>query len=74
MQNIPSTFVHLSYLDFFVCVEERFFLNSVILSNDSYFFRLMYLKRRYELGYETLAKEVKDSFTCRCFCHLALKD
>jgi len=35
---------------------------------------MMYLKRRYKLGYETLVKEVKDSFTWRCFCHLSLKD
>ena len=35
---------------------------------------MMYLKRRYELGYETLVKEVKDSFTWRCFCHLSLED
>ncbi len=38
------------------------------------YLRMMYLKRRYKLGYETLVKEVKDSFTWRCFCHLSLKD
>ena len=38
------------------------------------YLRMMYLKRRYELGYETLVKEVKDSFTWRCFCHLSLED
>lgn len=36
--------------------------------------RMMYLKRRYKLGYETLVKEVKDSFTWRCFCRLSLED
>jgi IS5 family transposase len=36
--------------------------------------RMMYLKHRYEIGYETLVKEVKDSFTWRCFCHLSLED
>ena len=38
------------------------------------YLRMMYLKRRYELGYETLVKEVKDSFTWRYFCHLSLED
>src|SRR4030042_1134081 len=38
------------------------------------YLRMMYLKRRYQLGYETLVKEVKDSFTWRRFCHLSLKD
>jgi IS5 family transposase len=38
------------------------------------YLRMMYLKRRYKLGYETLVKEVKDSFTWRRFCHLSLKD
>jgi IS5 family transposase len=38
------------------------------------YLRMMYLKRRYELGYETLVKEVKDSFTWRCFCRLSLED
>lgn len=38
------------------------------------YLRMMFLKRRYKLGYETLVKEVKDSFTWRRFCHLSLKD
>ncbi len=32
----------------------------------------MYLKRCYMLGYETLCKEVSDSFTWRRFCRIAL--
>jgi IS5 family transposase len=36
------------------------------------FLRLMYLKHRYGLGYETLCKEVTDSFTWRRFCRIAL--
>src|SRR5213592_58194 len=36
------------------------------------YLRLMYLKHRYELGYETLCKEVADSFTWRRFCRIAL--
>jgi IS5 family transposase len=35
---------------------------------------MMYLKRRYKLGYETLVKEVKDSISWRHFCHLSLED
>jgi IS5 family transposase len=38
------------------------------------YLRMMYLKRRYQLGYEVLVKEVKDSFTWRRFCHLSLSD
>ena len=38
------------------------------------YLRMMYLKRRYQLGYEVLAKEVKDSFAWRRFCHLSLSD
>ena len=38
------------------------------------YLRMMYLKRRYGLGYETLVREVKDSFTWRRFCHLSLED
>lgn len=38
------------------------------------YLRLMYLKYRYQLGYETLVKEVKDSFAWRRFCHLSLDD
>lgn len=37
------------------------------------YIRMMYLKRRYELGYETLVKEVKDSLTWRRFCRLSLE-
>jgi IS5 family transposase len=40
----------------------------------STYLRLMYLKRRYELGYEVLVKEVSDSLAWRRFCHLALDD
>ena len=36
------------------------------------YLRLMYLKHRYELGWETLCKEVSDSFTWRRFCRIAL--
>jgi IS5 family transposase len=36
------------------------------------YLRMMYLKYRYQLGYEVLVKEVKDSFTWRRFCHLSL--
>ena len=38
------------------------------------YLRMMYLKHRYQLGYETLVKELKDSFTWRCFCYLSLED
>jgi len=38
------------------------------------YLRMMYLKRRYRLGYESLVKEVKDSFSWRRFCHLSLSD
>ena len=38
------------------------------------YLRMMYLKRRYKLGYETLVKEVSDSFMWRRFCHLSLED
>ena len=34
--------------------------------------RLMYLKHRYGLGYETLVKEVADSISWRRFCRIAL--
>lgn len=37
------------------------------------YLRMMYLKRSYELGYETLVREVKDSFTWRRFCRLSLE-
>jgi transposase, IS5 family len=38
------------------------------------YLRMMYLKRRYKLGYETLVQEVRDSFTWRSFCRLSLED
>lgn len=37
------------------------------------YLRMMYLKRRYRLGYETLVREVHDSFTWRRFCRLSLE-
>jgi IS5 family transposase len=36
------------------------------------YLRLMYLKHRYALGYETLCREVTDSFRWRRFCRIAL--
>jgi len=36
------------------------------------YLRLMYLKHRYGLGYETLCREVSDSFTWRRFCRISL--
>jgi len=36
------------------------------------YLRLMYLKHRYGIGYETLCKEVTDSFTWRRFCRIAI--
>lgn len=36
------------------------------------YLRLMYLRHRYGLGYETLCKEVADSFTWRRFCRIAI--
>ena len=38
------------------------------------YLRMMYMKYRYQLGYEVLVKEVKDSFAWRRFCHLSLED
>lgn len=38
------------------------------------YLRMMYLKRRYKLGYKALVREVKDSFTWRRFCRLAFND
>ena len=38
------------------------------------YLRVMYLKYRYQLGYEVLVKEVKDSFAWRRFCHLSLEE
>jgi IS5 family transposase len=37
------------------------------------YLRLMYLKHRYGLGYETLCKEVSDSFTWRRFCRIGIE-
>jgi transposase, IS5 family len=36
------------------------------------YLRLSYLKHRHDLGWETLCKEVSDSFTWRRFCRIAL--
>jgi IS5 family transposase len=36
------------------------------------YLRLMYLKYRYGLGYETLVREVADSCSWRRFCRIAL--
>ncbi|MDX6525628.1 MAG: transposase, family [Gaiellales bacterium] len=36
------------------------------------YLRLMFLKHRYRLGYETLVREVADSFTWRRFCRIAI--
>src|SRR5215213_10395364 len=36
------------------------------------YLRLMFLKFRYRLGYETLCREVKDSITWRRFCRIPL--
>ncbi len=38
------------------------------------YLRLMYLKHRHGLGYETLVKEVADSLSWRRFCRLGLTD
>lgn len=38
------------------------------------YLRLMYLKHRYSLGYETLIQEAGDSFTWRRFCHIAIDE
>jgi IS5 family transposase len=60
---------------FFVPFRERFYTRvgrpTIPIAT---YLRMMYLKHRYQLGYETLVKEVKDSFTWRCFCHLSLED
>jgi transposase, IS5 family len=37
------------------------------------YLRLMYLKHRYALGYETLCREVSDSFTWRRFCRIGIE-
>ena len=36
------------------------------------YLRLMYLKHRYGMGYETLCREVSDSFTWRRFCRISI--
>jgi IS5 family transposase len=38
------------------------------------YLRLMYLKHRYGLGYETLCKEVSDSFAWRRFCRIGIEE
>ncbi|HVC05137.1 MAG TPA: ISNCY family transposase [Candidatus Acidoferrales bacterium] len=38
------------------------------------YLRLMYLKHRYSLGYETLVKEVADSLSWRRFCRIRLDE
>ena len=38
------------------------------------YLRMMCLKRRFRLSYETLVKEVSDSLMWRRFCHLSLED
>ena len=38
------------------------------------YLRLMYLKHRYGLGYETLVKEVADSLSWRRFCRIGLSE
>jgi IS5 family transposase len=38
------------------------------------YLRMMCLKRRFKLSYETLVKEVSDSFMWRRFCHLSIED
>lgn len=40
----------------------------------STYLRMMYIKHRYQLGYEVLVKEVSDSIVWRRFCHLDLGD
>jgi IS5 family transposase len=34
--------------------------------------RLLYLKHRYQLGYQSLCREVADSISWRRFCHIGL--
>ncbi|MBA1337139.1 MAG: hypothetical protein HPY66_3575 [Firmicutes bacterium] len=38
------------------------------------YIRMMYLKFRYQLGYETLVKEVSDSISWRKFCRISLDE
>jgi IS5 family transposase len=60
---------------FFVPFKERFStrMGRPTIPVDTYL-RMMYLKHRYQLGYEILVKEVSDSFAWRCFCRLSLED
>lgn len=37
------------------------------------YLRMMCLKRRFNLSYETLVREVSDSFMWRRFCHLSIE-
>lgn len=37
------------------------------------YIRMMYLKKRYNLGYESLCKEVSDSISWRIFCRIGLE-
>ena len=59
---------------FFAPFKERFFTRvgrpTIPIAT---YLRMMYLKRRHELGYETLVREVKDSLTWRRFCRLSLE-
>jgi transposase, IS5 family len=38
------------------------------------YLRLMYVKSHYDLGYESLVKEVGDSFTLRRFCRISIDE
>lgn len=38
------------------------------------YIRMMYLKDRYQLGFETLVKEVSDSISWRIFCRIGITD
>lgn len=60
---------------FFAPFRERFYMRMGRPTTAvSTYLRMMYLKRRYRLGYEVLVKEVSDSFAWRRFCHLSLGD
>ncbi len=37
------------------------------------YLRMMYLKRRYNLGYDTLEEQVRDRISWRIFCHIPLE-
>src|SRR4051812_14600885 len=39
---------------------------------DETYLRLMFLKFRYQLGFESLCREVSDSFTWRQFCRIGI--